>query len=334
MQRRILSLVIFLLTLFPLLGIVDGSAVKAQHWTYEDGSHWLPDLDVDSNNEKCETCGHYYDPEEGHECWYECEYCHARVSDLNQHYKYNQPCADAARGVEEDDEPKDGYCCICGLPIDQCTCTGGIEIGNRPSWGGGSSGTGGGFTGSVGGYWYPDNNNVDINPPFNPTHQKIDGEHLFKEHLPAQSMKQETSMTCVPTAMANLLSHMGSQQSPQEIRDNIEIAYDASYSEENQAIKQNGVDLSVMKDFMQVMGFYTTELSDIVDNIDNSIPCLAVIEIESGILHMMEIVGYFESKDYFQTLPEAFQCIDPGTGEYTTVRIEKIQKYSNYIFAK
>ncbi len=118
MQRRILSLVIFLLTLFLLLGIVDGSAVKAQHWTYEDGSNWLPDVDVGSTNEKCETCGHFYDPEEGHECWYECEYCHSRVSDLNKHYERSLACAIAAGYKEEDDR----VCSICGLPKNECMC--------------------------------------------------------------------------------------------------------------------------------------------------------------------------------------------------------------------
>lgn len=72
MIKRFLFLVLFLLILFPLLGIGDGSIVKAQHWTYEDGAYLLPDVDAKSNNEKCETCGHYYDPEEGHECRFKC----------------------------------------------------------------------------------------------------------------------------------------------------------------------------------------------------------------------------------------------------------------------
>ena len=146
-MKKFLLFIIFLLTLFPLLGMVDGSTIMAQHWTYEDGSNWLPDLEVGSNNERCDECGHFYDPEEGHECWYKCEYCYEIVSDLNRHYKYSQACAIAAGYKEEDDEPKNGFCCICSLPIDQCTCTGGIGIGNRPSGGGGYGN--GGSSGSL-----------------------------------------------------------------------------------------------------------------------------------------------------------------------------------------
>ncbi len=147
MQRRILSLVIFLLTLFPLLGIVDGSAVKAQHWTYEDGSNWLPDVDVGSTNEKCETCGHFYDPEEGHECWYECEYCHSRVSDLNKHYEYSQACAIAAGYKDEEVS----HCPFCGRELEEeeyCTCANLVVPGTKPSGGGAGGGSSGGCSSS------------------------------------------------------------------------------------------------------------------------------------------------------------------------------------------
>ena len=337
-MKKFLLFIIFLLTLFPLLGMVDGSTIMAQHWTYEDGSNWLPDLEVGSNNERCDECGHFYDPEEGHECWYKCEYCYEIVSDLNRHYKYSQACAIAA-GYKDDEV---SHCPFCGRELEEeeyCTCANLVVPETKPSGGGvggGStgSGTGGGSSGSVGGYWYPNNNNVDINPPFNPTHQKIDGEHLFKENLPAQSMKQETSMTCVPTAMANLLSHMGSQQSPQEMRKNIEVAYDNLYSDEKRLIKRDGVNINDINDFMEINGFVNISLSDIIFNIDNSVPCLAVIDNGSGFMHMMEIVGYFDNNNYYKSSPEAFQCIDPGTGQYTTIRIEKLQKYSNYIYSK
>ena len=68
MQRRILALIIFLLTLFPLLGMVDGSTIMAQHWTYEEGSYWLPDVEIESDYVKCDKCELYYDPEQEHEC--------------------------------------------------------------------------------------------------------------------------------------------------------------------------------------------------------------------------------------------------------------------------
>lgn len=335
MIKRFLFLVLFLLILFPLLGIGDGSIVKAQHWTYEDGAYLLPDVDAKSNNEKCETCGHYYDPEEGHECRFKCEYCGEEVKDLNQHYEKSQQCANAA-GYNKDEV---SHCPFCYRELQEgehCDCANIVVPGTRPSEGatgnGGSSETGGSFSNS--GYWYPNNNNVDIKPPYNPTHQKIDGEHLFKENLPAQSMKQETNMTCVPTAMANLLSHMGSQQTPEEMRQIIEIAYDNLYSVRNCYIKRDGIDINNINEFMQINGFTNISLSDITSNIDNSIPCLAVIENESGFLHMVEIVGYFDNNNYYPFSPIAFQCIDPGTGLYTTICIEKIEEYSNYIYSK
>ena len=138
MQKRVLSLVIFLLTLFPLLGMMDGSTIMAQHWTYEDGSNWLPDLEVGSSNERCDECGHFYDPAEDHECRFKCQYCGEEVSELNRHYKYSQACAIAAGYKEEEDEA----CSICGLPKNECMCY-------LPGDSGDSGGTnGGGVTGS------------------------------------------------------------------------------------------------------------------------------------------------------------------------------------------
>lgn len=335
MIKRFLFLVLFLLTLFPLLGIGDGSIVKAQHWTYEDGAYWLPDVDANSNNEKCETCGHYYDPEEGHECRFKCEYCGEEVKDLNQHYEKSQQCANAA-GYNKEEVSHCPFCYRVLQEGEHCDCANIVVPGTRPSEGatgnGGSSETGGSFSNS--GYWYPDNNNVDIKPPYNPTHQKIDGEHLFKENLPAQSMKQETNMTCVPTAMANLLSHIGSQQTPEEMRQTIENTYNSIYAKEYGSIRKSGVNIDVIDDFMGTMNYIETSLSEVVSNLKNGIPCIGVIETDEGFLHMVEIVGYFDNNNYFQSIPEVYQCIDPGTGLYITVRVEELEKYSNKIYSK
>lgn len=40
----------------------------AQHWTYEEGSYWLPDVEIESDYVKCDKCELYYDPEQEHEC--------------------------------------------------------------------------------------------------------------------------------------------------------------------------------------------------------------------------------------------------------------------------
>lgn len=104
-MKKILLFTILFLSLFPLLNISDGSTILAQYGTYENGSNWLPELDVTSNNEICPKCTKLYDPEEGHTCSEECPYCHGRFEDLNYHYKYTFSCANAA-GYKEDD--KDG----------------------------------------------------------------------------------------------------------------------------------------------------------------------------------------------------------------------------------
>ena len=44
-MRKILEIVIFLLTLLPLMGFGDAFTIKAQNFTFENGEYWLPDVD-------------------------------------------------------------------------------------------------------------------------------------------------------------------------------------------------------------------------------------------------------------------------------------------------
>ena len=67
-MKKILLLTLFLLTLLPIMNIGNTSSLSAQNYTYENGSWWLPDIDVKSENVKCTVCGHLYDPEEPHTC--------------------------------------------------------------------------------------------------------------------------------------------------------------------------------------------------------------------------------------------------------------------------
>ena len=69
---RYLSLLLFLLTLLPVLNIDDTSSVSAQSFTYEDGSYWLPDIEVKGNdkNVTCGSCGEsFYDEDDLDRHW-------------------------------------------------------------------------------------------------------------------------------------------------------------------------------------------------------------------------------------------------------------------------
>ena len=61
--------------------------------------------------------------------------------------------------------------------------------------------------------------------------------------------------------------------------------------------------------------FESISVSEIPTAIDEGSPVVAVIGAADGInKHMLVVVGYF--KDYFGV--DAFQCINPGTGQYET----------------
>lgn len=316
-MRKILGIAIFLLTLLPLIGSGDAFTIKAQNFAFENGENWLQEVEVEAEHKvKCDCCKCSFDDQEA----------------FDRHLKHDCVCADFY-GINNnsdkdgDDDTKNGNCCFCGLPEDQCTCTGAECHGSY-------SGGYGGFGGNInsGGYWYPDNNDVEITPPYIPTHKTIKGEHIFKERLPTNSMKQETKMTCVPTAMANLLSHKGSSQSAEKIRMRIEGTYNNLYADYGD-IAQYGISRYIINEFIYSYGFYNISINDVISFIDAGLPCLGVIETLSGNLHMMEIVGYFDNDNYFTDVPEAFQCIDPGTGEYRTVMIEEFNKYPEYIYS-
>ena len=320
---RYLSLLLFLLTLLPVLNIDDASSVSAQSFTYEDGSYWLPDIEVKGNekNVTCDCCGEsFYDED-----------------DLDRHIKYNSVCASfygfGDPTKDPDDEPKNGMCYGCGKSIEECTCTGaecsgkdGQEIGNS---------NGGSIDFIIDGdSWHSSNNDAEIIPPYTPFHKEIDNEHLFRKNLPAKSMKQNTRMSCVQTATANMFSHMGSTQSAEELRTAIEDAYNNLYASDFGEMRVYGIQQRLIDLFMQSLGLYNIGLSEIVSSIDEGHPCLGVIETTSGQLHMVEIVGYFKNDDSDVSVPKEYQCIDPGTGEYTTVRIEQLIKNAGNIYSK
>lgn len=44
-MRKTFGIVIFLLTLLPLICSGDAFTIKAQNFTFENGEYWLPDVD-------------------------------------------------------------------------------------------------------------------------------------------------------------------------------------------------------------------------------------------------------------------------------------------------
>ena len=272
-----------------MLGIVDSSEVNAQHWTYEDGSNWLPDLEVGSSNERCDECGHFYDPAEDHECRFKCQYCGEEVSELNRHYKYSQACAIAAGYKEEEDEA----CSICGLPKNECMCY-------LPGDSGDSGGTnGGGVTGSGTG----SSSAVGAFPPSPVRHISVaelkikpgvKTVSIFK--LPDKLHAQTRYAECVIRAYAFMAELKGGD-------------YETAYKTLTQITEAYGIDLdfstggipndmisTIFRDFCDV-GVDVLDNGKIEDYIDNGTAIGAILSTSP--MHMVTIIGY--DKDFFYT---------------------------------
>ena len=129
-MRKILGIVIFLLTLLPLIGSGDAFTIKAQNFAFENGEYWLPDVDVTAEHKVvCECCNQSFRDNDA----------------FDAHLRYDNVCADyynpkSNNSDDDDDNIINGHCCFCGQPEDQCTCPG---AGCNGSYGGGNSGFGG-----------------------------------------------------------------------------------------------------------------------------------------------------------------------------------------------
>ena len=131
-MKKILLLTWFLLTLLPIMNFGNFSSLSAQNYTYENGSWWLPDIDVKSENVKCAVCGHLYDPKEQHTCSVKCECCKQEFDDpdaLNRHIRTDAVCG-SYYGNNDKDNEIDAGCYLCGLPLDQCRCQGAESVGS------------------------------------------------------------------------------------------------------------------------------------------------------------------------------------------------------------
>lgn len=131
-MRKILGIVIFLLTLLPLIGSGDAFTIKAQNFAFENGEYWLPEVGVKAEQKvKCDCCKGSFDDQDA----------------FDRHLKYDNVCAafyginnNSDKDGDDDGNTINGYCCFCGLPEDRCTCTGAECNG---SYNGGYGGLGG-----------------------------------------------------------------------------------------------------------------------------------------------------------------------------------------------
>ncbi len=198
-MRKILGIVIFLLTLLPLIGFGDAFTIKAQNFAFENGEYWLPDINVKPKQKvRCESCRQEFDDDDA----------------FDRHLKYDNVCA-AFYGINNnsdkdgDDDTKNGNCCFCGLPEDQCTCTGaecnGSYNGGYGGFGGNINSGGGGFVGGGNSSNYGDGNpNNGFSRYISMAKLKIKkGVHLVSYiNLPDKLHPQTKSMECVIRAFS------------------------------------------------------------------------------------------------------------------------------------
>ena len=197
-MRKILGIAIFLLTLLPLIGSGDAFTIKAQNFAFENGEYWLPDIKVEPKQKvRCESCGQEFDDDDA----------------FDRHLKHDCACANYY-GINNNSNSNDniinGYCCFCGLPEDQCTCTGAecngsYNNGGYSGFGGNINSGGGGFVGGGNSSNYGDGN------PNNGFSRYISvGELKFKKgvhlvsylNLPDKLHSQTKSMECVIRAFS------------------------------------------------------------------------------------------------------------------------------------
>lgn len=196
-MRKILGIAIFLLTLLPLIGSGDTFTIKAQNFAFENGEYWLQEVGVKPKQKvRCESCKQSFRDNDA----------------LDAHLRYNTVCWDYYNPKSNnsgDDDTKNGNCCFCGLPEDQCTCTGaecnGSYNGGYGGFGGNINSGGGGFVGGGNSSNYGDGNpNNGFSRYISMAelkHKK--GVHLVSYiNLPDKLHPQTKSMECVIRAFS------------------------------------------------------------------------------------------------------------------------------------
>ena len=293
-MRKILGIVIFLLTLLPLIGSGDAFTIKAQNFAFENGENWLQEVEVEAEHKvKCDCCKGSFDDQEA----------------FDRHLKYDNACA-IFYGINNNSNSNDniinGYCCFCGLPEDLCTCTG-AECNGSYNNNGGYGGFGGSINSGGGGFVGGGNSsNYDDGNPNNGFSRYISvGELKFKKgvhlvsylNLPDKLHPQTKSMECVIRAFS-FMSELKGNDYATAYAVLTRIAIDKNYKLDNHI--RGGIPLC---DAITVFDSYC-ELAH--GNYDESViqsyidkgSAVALVSLDNP-PHMVTVIGY--DNDFYYT---------------------------------
>lgn len=142
-MKKFLLLVILLLTLLPLARVSAQDMINENGYKcYDDGIGYyispLPCDDVGKCESQCSSCDAFFDCDEIEEhekgCHYECTRCNKQMTIKEM---LSHSC--------EPEDTINGNCSLCGMPLDLCTCVGGLGLGHSAGGctGGGGSSVGG-----------------------------------------------------------------------------------------------------------------------------------------------------------------------------------------------
>ena len=292
-MRKILGIVIFLLTLLPLIGSGDAFTIKAQNFAFENGEYWLPEVGVEPDQKvRCESCGQEFDDDDA----------------FDRHLKHDCACANYY-GINNNSNSNDniinGYCCFCGLPEDLCTCTGAecngsYNNGGYGGFGGNINSGGGGFVGGGNSSNYGDGNpNNGFSRYISMAKLKIKkGVHLVSYiNLPDKLHPQTKSMECVIRAFS-FMSELKGNDYATAYEVLTKIAIDKDYHLDD--YRKGGIPLC---DAITIFDSYC-ELSH--GNYDESViqSCIdkgiavALVSLDNP-PHMVTVIGY--DNDFYYT---------------------------------
>ena len=328
-MNRILSIAILLLTLLTAVEVKAQDMINETGYKCNDGGfEYISPIPCDfvaACKEECSSCEGFFDCDEikSHRegCYYECPRCEQQMTVIE--------------GLSHYCEPEDeNHCVFCGMPLDQCICSGPIINGNGYSSGGGGTGGVGGGTvggGTVGGGTVGGSSS---NPWKVGDYLKPNGcQSFFKEQIMIMP-QQETDADCVSTALA--YSEMWANDYPlekyEEVKETIE---DNFYRKYKQELSSSGVGDSIIVDFITNYSGLVTGGLDIngikgaLDSGSSAVTILICGRNNPG-LHFVSIIGYDCEGNYLY--------IDPQQSKLCKCTREELETYPtasgrNCIFA-
>lgn len=323
-MNRILSIAILLLTLLTAAEMRAQDMINETGYKCNDGGlEYISPIPCDfvaACEEECSSCQGFFDCDEikEHEkgCYYECPRCERQMTVIE--------------GLSHYCEPEDeNHCVFCGMPLDQCICSG-PEV--RPSPGPSPT--------------PPSPTPPSPTPPSPPKPQKpqkdwTPGDYLFpdgcqtyfKDSLMIMP-QQETDADCVSTALA--YSEMWANDYPlekyEEVKETIE---DNFYRKYKQELSSSGVGDSIIVDFITNYSGLVTGGLDIngikgaLDSGSSAVTILICGRNNPG-LHFVSIIGYDCEGNYLY--------IDPQQSKLCKCTREELETYPtasgrNCIFA-